>query len=471
METSINFSQIDLGIRLRKTYSNIESLADSILHNGLINPLVLVNLPDGGYGLDAGGRRYRALELLLTEGEWDGVLHHAVTSDRTRFGYLLKGETGMSPLQRKLTELAENLDREDPDWRDVVPALCDAWELAQGAAAMEGRKILQRDFGALVGCGYHDLDCAIAIRDELLAHPKKFEACTTIRQAYSVMMRESEVAVSKIIAARALSHERTRPKVTPTVVALDGQQPVTDPVIEVSLTEVFHCCSSLDYMATTTDRFDHIVTDPDYAVAIEVLSAGVGNAAAGIYQESVEASLRDLLRFVELAYRVVRDNGFVILWYDLDHHEKIQRHAMSVGFSPQRWPLIWIKSDYRANAAPGQNFCKNIEYAMVLRKSGAALARAQMSSTFTTPSAGVQKDYNHPFAKPLDLTKWILNAIAIKGQSVFDPFMGSAAISCAVAEWGAIPFGCEIAPERYANALYNLQRTYKKIIGSNIHFT
>ena len=42
----------------------IEGLAESIRENGLISPIILRRLPQGGFGLIAGERRLRALRLL-----------------------------------------------------------------------------------------------------------------------------------------------------------------------------------------------------------------------------------------------------------------------------------------------------------------------------------------------------------------------------------------------------------------------
>src|SRR5438477_9663675 len=121
----ISIDQIVLGERGRSSYNNIEDLAQSIADNGLIQPLVIVpldvapgNEANGLYGIDAGGRRYHALRHLgITE------LFHATTSDPARPGFVLKGEDQGTPLARLMTEIAENLDRDDLDWRDELKLL------------------------------------------------------------------------------------------------------------------------------------------------------------------------------------------------------------------------------------------------------------------------------------------------------------------------------------------------------------
>src|SRR5439155_8264036 len=98
---SIPFVCVIFGDRARSSYNRIEELGQSILDNGLIQPLVLVPLEGKtveftgiqlpAYGLDAGGRRYTALKRLMDEGKIAPFLYHATTCDPTRPGFVLKG--------------------------------------------------------------------------------------------------------------------------------------------------------------------------------------------------------------------------------------------------------------------------------------------------------------------------------------------------------------------------------------------
>lgn len=488
----ILFSSVDRSGRARSEYSGIEQLAQSVLDNGLIQPLVLVPLetsvieqqkwfethelgsrPPQRFGLDAGGRRSFALDFLLTNSDWDGILHHATTclKDPLRPGYILKGEEYSDELSRLQTEIAENLDREEMPWRDQVPLLVRAWKLAKASANSRGQDILMRDYGAALGCGYMDLQAAVKIHEDVQANPERYKDVTSIRGAYSKLLKENEVFVTKM---QAMAGLRDAPKLTNSpsvqIQSEPGQIQESKPSHVIPLTTAFINCDSLVYMEGLTGPiFDHIVTDPDYAVSRERLEANM-DIAAGVHQDNVNSSLLDLYRFIELSFKCIRDQGFLVFWYDLDHHEKIQRHAMSVGFAVQRWPLIWIKSDYLSNAAPAYNFTKNIEYAMVCRKPNAVLSQVQKFSTFNCATGSTTKDFNHPFAKPLDVWKWMYQAISIKGQTTYDPFLGSGSSAVAAAQLGLRPVGSEINPDHYHNALVNLQNGYRKLLG-NVTFS
>jgi len=175
---TIPFTSIDLGVRGRTEYHDIESLAESIEHNGLIQPIVLSdkdqsdypNFDGSGnercYNLVAGGRRYHALKSLgVTE------LHHGVTSVPGTYGYVLKSETG-TELSNLLTEIAENCDRADIPWQDNVRMIVKAARLVRRDGYAKGHEIVMRDMGSTLGVPYQYIRCAEALHDEHIANPQ-----------------------------------------------------------------------------------------------------------------------------------------------------------------------------------------------------------------------------------------------------------------------------------------------------------
>lgn len=478
---TIKFSDIVLGERIRSEYRGIELLADDIEDKGLIQPLVLSPIygydeADGesieGVALDAGGRRYHALKYLLEQGRWDGTLYHATTSAPGRPGFVLKGVDESTPLKRLLTEIAENLNRDDLDWRDEVKAITRAWKLARADADSKSEKLLMRDFGAMLGCGYADLQAAVAVHDDVIANPERYLDVTSLRGAYSKLLKINANELTKLLATKSLA---TTPLSTkfPTVQVQSEPKPEGEqPTVLIPLTQSFIHTDSLKFMSELPDNsFDHVVCDPDYGVSVERLEASLQDAGQGVVQKDIAESLQTLTTFLIQADRLVRPQGFCVFWYDLDHHEKLQNLATDIGWRVQRWPLIWVKTDYRSNAAPAHNFCKNFEYAMICRKPNAVLTRAQMSSVFNCASADTVKKFNHPFAKPLDLWKWIFSAISIKGQTIYDPFLGSGTSAVAAAEFGLRPMGSEINIDHYSNAIVNIQDGYKKLLGDHVRFS
>lgn len=467
---TILLSQIDIGVRGRTEYHGIEQLAESLEHNGLVQAIILAPKEDGeGYQLIAGGRRLHAIMLLgVTE------VHHAVTSEPGRYGFLLKGEPG-TELTNLLTEIAENLDRHDVDWRDEVRMLVRAARLVKKDAYDKGHAIIMRDLGTILGCGYQDYRAAEVIHDDLIANPQDYAACPSIRGATQVLLKKNQrfleaEAVKRSIrpAVSVQSEPKLEGEAVAPIVGLLEILPVPPTIIP--LTSRFRHMNGLRWLMENANAVDHIICDPDFAVSKERLAAGATLSAEGVAQDSVETSLGDLQAFINLSFGSLRDKGFLVFFYDLDHHEKCQGWATDAGFAVQRWPFIWHKTDYRSNASPQSNTCKNMEYAMICRKPGAVLSGPQMSSIFACASGNTAKDFGHPFAKPRELWTKIYQMCCIKGQMVFDPFMGSGSSTVTAIEFGLNPIGCEVQEQHYNSAILNLQKCYRKLLGDNVTF-
>lgn len=483
MET-IHFSQIDLGIRGRTRYNGVAELAESIEHNGLIQPIVLGeaiaptgNREDGPllkFPLLAGGRRYHALQHLLDTERWDGILTHAATSKPGAPGYLLKGEAG-TELSNLLTELAENLDRQDMDWRDEVPMIVKAARLAKEEALANGHEIVMRDLGAIIGCGYQDYRAAEAVALDLKDNPKDYENATGIRQAYAILLKKNQQFMESLLVKNTLIRNAVQPE--PGLVQIielikdeNTGFEVVPPTI-IPITSKFHHTNGILWLTQNPDSFDHIICDPDFAVAQEVLEAGATGAGSGIAQASVEDSLADLKLFLPAAFHALHEHGFCVFFYDLDHHEKLQTWAKAAGFCVQRWPFVWHKTDYNSNAAPSHNQTKDLEYAMICRKPGTTLAKYPRKSVFSTPSGDTTKTLGHPFAKPASVWTELYTAFCLKGQKVADPFAGSGSSVIAAIDYGLDPHGCELQEEHYNSLILNVQAKHRTKLGSSTFFS
>lgn len=495
---TIPITSIDLGVRGRTTYHGIEELAESISHNGLIQPLVLglatptlsngeaIGLFDDlkpyktSYPLLAGGRRFHALlHLGVTE------LHHAVTSTPGSYGFLLKGEAG-TELSNLLTEIAENRDREDVDWRDELKMIVRAGRMVVRDGFSHGVKILQRDLGSILGCNYNDINTAFQVYDDLIACPEDYKDVSGLRASLAVLLKKNQRFLESLQVERSFVTNRVQSEskleggdasATDTITgrksisATDQGDVVVSLATTIPLTSHFTNENGIDWLTRNERSVDHIICDPDFAVSKERLSAGTSGVAEGVVQDSVETSLADLETFIHCSFHAMRDRGFLVFFLDLDHWEKCLAWTTFAGFATQRWPFIWHKTDYRSNASPQSNTCKNMEYAMICRKPGTVFAASpQMSSIFACPSGNTTKDFGHPFAKPKELWTKLFSMCCIKGQRVEDPFMGSGSSSVTAVEYGLSAVGQEIQTQHYNSAVLNLQRTYRKLLGEGTQF-
>lgn len=503
---TIPFSSIIPSDRIRKTYTGIDELADGILTLGLIHPIILRPVPNG-YELVDGGRRYTALAQLETT-----TLYHAVSTSVGRPGFLLKTEDNESPLMNLLAEISANHDREDIPWQEELPAIVKAWRMIEKEHHLRGESIAMRQFGAMLGVSYHDLQAAVQIYEAFLENPARFAECNTVRVALAKLTRDSADAVAKMLIETS-AKQIVLPKTKSEVVVHAGpalglheeepERPHIEAPIDpnntavVPLSEMFRCCDSIEYMATLPKgRINHIITDPDYAVAAEVLSGNMDTETVtrGIAQSTIGLSIFQLKQFIRLAFDVVDDHGFCAFWMDLDHWNMLRGDVKfvpgdgpdfdfagdwsvvrgtyigvpgfceRVGWRVQRWPAIWRKVDFRSNKSSQHNFTKNIEYAMLLRKPGACLESPQISSVFEWEMRDAVKEFNHPYAKPRQVWRWLMQAICQKGQTVYDPFLGAGSCACAAIEHKMAPLGSEINSDHFANAMVNVRMAYEKAL-------
>lgn len=467
----ILLSDIDDTDRFRSVYTGIEALAEAIRDVGLIEPIIVSERPgyDKPFILNAGGRRLRALRAA----GYDRV-YHAATCDPDKPGFLLKGES--VAFTDVMIELRENLNRDDMLWYDQMRAIVKLKRLTEIDLNANGERLVMRVFAETIGVSYAYVQAANYIHDDWLKNPDDYKAVNCIRNAYTVLANKNKAALIAEQARRLQqpknggdASEIMRPTSSDSVTSPTGEVQIVLPSrAEVRFSGQFHRMSGLDYMRDMLSLgldVNHIITDPDYGVSVERLESNSNNQATGVAQKSVAESLVELKQFIDLAYEATAEHGFLIFFLDLDHWEKCQTWATTAGWRVQRWPLTWKKTDYRSNAAPSHNFCKNEEWAMVCRKPGATLTGPQMSSVFDCPTEGAQKQFGHPFAKPTALWRWLYRAVATPGQTILDPFMGSGSGPCSAIDLDLIPYGTEIQEVHFNSAVVNLKKFYEQKLG------
>lgn len=501
--TPIPIELIDLGVRSRTEYPNIDELAESIADSGLIQPLVLVRKTpelisayeaefgsvldaEKPYLLTAGGRRYHALLLLNPE----TILWHGSTSDVEKPGYILRDEASTF-VSHLIIETKENLDRADLDWRDELTAIVRAWRVARRTADENAETLTMRDFGSMLGCGYARLEIAEKIFDHFIANPDQYSDAASINGALAVFIKCTANEVARVAVTKSMSQPmievsgvagvtaRVLPE-RPSNPLLPGASPLMEQVSadhKILLSQSFFNVNGIDFTEAQPPGFcDHVICDPDYAIDPGVLDSNPNNREglmrSGVAQTSVDESLRDLFRFIPLAFRAIREQGFFIFWYSIDYQETLRDRCLAAGFAVQRWPNIWNKTDFRgrSNAAPNHNFPKSVEWAMVCRKPGTILRKVQTSNVYSSGGDSVTKALNHPYAKPYELWRWLYSAVAVPGQTVWDPFVGSGSSAIAAITYGLRPLGAEINPDIYNHLIINLQNHYRKLLGPQVTF-
>ncbi len=156
-------------------------------------------------------------------------------------------------------------------------------------------------------------------------------------------------------------------------------------------------------------------------------------------------------------------------------HASIQEHCRAIGYTNLA-PIIWHKIANAVYEAAGNGggflgkpyepnaVIKNdIEFILMERKPGgyrspslptrvlSVISSANYQQWFQQVWTGVTgaSTRDHPAPYPLELAERLIRMFSFVGDTVLDPFMGTATTNVAAAKWGRNSVGVEITPEYF----------------------
>lgn len=487
----IPLSSIDRTDRYRQEYKRIDKLAQSIKDYGLIQPIILTNTPTG-YKLVAGGRRMAALDLLgITS------LSHGLTSSPSRAGYVFQEE--IPPHVLLELELEENLLRENTEWYEDVLQFKKIISAKEREATLAGQPWGQRQAGSLFGVSLGKANTIVRVAEALLLGDKEIQEAGSLADALRILLGRKEDEANRILAKNSVSNfggaaiPGTKSPLDEIIIDLGEislnsngntlcsnieQNPMEPELlapgfkgeeVTIPLSQMFFRGDFRDVMAKMpSESVDHILTDIPYGIDMDNLD--IQNQERVEEEHDIAQNVELMPDFIKQAFRVVKDKGFVIFFYDLDWHIYLRDLAEAKGFKVQHWPFVWVKTHPCRNQAPGYNFTKSIETAMILRKGNATLNYPQVKGYIIEDGQVERKLYRNPFAKPFAVWKVFLDAVAIKGQTILDPFAGEMSSCRAVINCGMKPLGIELTEHHFNAGLEGIKSVYNVLTRNQAKF-
>lgn len=437
-------SSINQSERLREDYGDLDSDFSSVFTHGLIQPIV-VTLSGGQIVLVAGGRRLRYLE---THGVTE--LHHGVTSDPTKFGFVFCEE--LSEQRRLELEVAENVGRKPMSWQEQVRALARIHNIKKDSTDRWTTEMT----GRLIGRSAASVKSAIQVAKALEANDAAVIKAETFTEAYSILLRRAGVKLEQRAAQlreaeqvrqKAEKLAQVRAKKTAPANAQEVDELLSVPpaniahaevmkvaamskeekrkVAESFAADIFTCCDSLrvGMPQLGPESVDHVYTDIPYAIDMDNLDMKNIDVTAAEHDKA--SNLEDFELFLKQSFLIIKPEGFCVFWADMEHFGTLVEIGQRIGFSCQRWPMIWHKSGGCKNEVPRFNTTKNYEIVCVFRKPGATLNKVVTSSIFTGDwESNERTQYIHPFVKPQAAHDKMLSMFLRPGQTVCDPYCG-----------------------------------------------
>lgn len=227
-----------------------------------------------------------------------------------------------------------------------------------------------------------------------------------------------------------------------------------------------HNQSCIDYMLSTPDWFDHIITDPPYGIEMSNLdqqNQGMSDIDTVSSEHDVKSNEDLFTQFFPAAYTTLKANGFLVLWCDIMQWQRLYDLAISAGFKVQRWPITWIKTHRCMNQSANQNFTKTTEIAMVCRKGTATLNTIAGECHILASHDEYKEELGHPFVKPFAVWEYIIDHISYEGQTILEPFAGRGSGYLSIIRKKRLATACELNTQHFNALIENIKQYYLKI--------
>lgn len=469
---TVRINDIIVGERLRKDYGDLSDL-DTITSVGLIQPIVLDLDADGKHHLVAGGRRLTKLKQL----EYVEV-YHGSTSQPDKPGYVYSKELPADV--RREIELYENIGRKQMSWQERTLAIAEIHHLKKRRAAADSAFWGYAETGNEVGMTYASVHYAVKVSERLLAEPERdgpFWKCSGLTEALRLLVEEREDKAKREVAemtAKAIPVQLNNLTEQPEIAVVESLE--KGELVQVPLSRMLFLGKMEELCPQTGAEFaDHIITDWPYAIDMDMLDQTAGepgkiriNIDRVRDEHDHEENLAMYPEWLRCMYYILKPKGFCVVWYDNVHWNTIRHLAEQVGFRVQRWPLVWIKTSPCMNRAANKNWTKATEFAIVLSKENATIVKPQPVNYFACPRADTTSNL---FAKPKALWQWILDAFALQGDVIVDPFMGEASSLLAAIDFGCRVIGMECNENHYNSGVLNVRSLYENLTNNNATFT
>jgi len=483
----INVKLLNDSNRIREDYSHVKDLAESIKERGLIQPIVITvdnTVIDGG-------SRLRACRDILGYTEVDVVYME-----------------NMSEAELRILEVEANVRRKDFSWQERIIAVARVHELKAATAALTGDdRWTQKQTAELLNIAVGNVNNCLVVAKCIRAKDKDIVACGNFSEALKLLLERKENELTKRLSALTTqptaqidalnvnldmaaarrnieamikkneaddaafyanipTNTLASPSEYDEAPQLGGAGEPSAPAITIPLSKFLLQGDCIEHMAgMPPESIDHIITDIPYGIEMSNLqqqNTGM-DVSATAAEHDVEQNISLMFSFIPAAFRVLKTGGFCVFWYDLDHHEKLQQMAVKVGFTVQRWPLVWVKTHTCLNQSAQYNFTKATEVCMVLRKGNATLLNPQPINYFLGGNDDTRAALGHPFVKPFKLWSWLFTAIAMRGQTVYDPFAGVGSSTIAAVNHGLQPIASELNAEHYNRLVLHTANAYRTL--------
>lgn len=230
-----------------------------------------------------------------------------------------------------------------------------------------------------------------------------------------------------------------------------------------------HKADAFDYMVEVeNERVDILITDPLYGIEHHRIGIGAGGETGGEsstgykFDDSVEPALRCYDFLAQESRRFTKNTAHGYIFLAIEHFNLIRNLFEKAGWRAYVKPIIWIKRETGQCNLPTHWPADCYEAILYIRQDASRLVKEGMPNWLDVPPLSPSKKI-HQYEKPVPLLSNLLKRSALPGQTLFDPFMGSASSIEAGVRHKLFSIGVDNSQEAYAFATQRMAKVMKKL--------
>jgi len=184
------------------------------------------------------------------------------------------------------------------------------------------------------------------------------------------------------------------------------------------------------------------IFDPQYRAVLDKLDFGNEGQRQKKRAALQQMSDSDICLYVEQIERILKPSGYLMLWMDKysigsGHHLRYLRHTEWMRIVDL---LCWETTRF----GMGRRLRSCTEYLVILQKEPTGAKHTWSDHSMRDFCSEAAARDTHPHAKPLELTKKLINAVTRAGDLVVDPCAGSYVVLDACRATARKFVGCDL---------------------------
>lgn len=223
---------------------------------------------------------------------------------------------------------------------------------------------------------------------------------------------------------------------------------------------IFLNIDSTSFLKTITNNsIDLVFTDPPYIISRKTSFKSLGKKSVERFAISMDFGEWDntnleehiaLMRHtINEYYRVLRNGGTCIIWYDLWKIESLKCWLEDAGFKQIRL-IEWVKTNPVPINSSTNYLTNSREVAVLGVKGGKSTFHSKYDNgIYYSPIHRDGGKRLHPCQKPISVTSEIIKKHSNEGDIVLDSFAGSGTTLVCAKNLHRFYFGCEIDKNYY----------------------